>query len=174
MTHPTDSTSLTDVASPSTEGERLMIALFGYSAHRVAWQRYQHQLGQSLLRKFKRERQPQPKRRHRQPTLRQPVPGGLLTAAQAAAKLNCSIKTLLAHVDAGELKYVTIGRGTKRPRKKFTVGDLDEFIANQTRKDSPCLSTASPGRRSGTTISSTKVTAFSDLQRKRLDAKPKR
>src|SRR5262249_60011008 len=43
-----------------------------------------------------------PSSRQRKP--RQPVPGGLLTAAQAAAKLNCSIKTLNAHVAAGDLR----------------------------------------------------------------------
>ena len=81
--------------------------------------------------------------RRRQRAVRASVPGGLLTAAQAAAKLNCSIKTLNGHVKAGGLKYVAIGRGTKRPRKMFTDADLDEFVAAQTRKDVPaCPSSA--------------------------------
>src|SRR5262245_46179825 len=72
---------------------------------------------------------PQPKRRQRKP--RPPVPDGLKTAAQAAAKLNCSSKTLKAHIDHGDLKYVAIGRGSKRPRRYFTDADLDRFIAKQ-------------------------------------------
>src|SRR5262249_7097178 len=67
--------------------------------------------------------------------------GGLKSAAQAAAKLSCSIKTLNAHVAAGDLRYVSIGKGRKRVRRMFTDADLDDFIANQTRKDVPCPST---------------------------------
>ena len=59
---------------------------------------------------------------------------GLRTPAEAAAKLRCSIKTLNGHVAAGVLKYVSIGHGTKRPRKMFTDADLDTFIAAQTRE----------------------------------------
>ena len=71
---------------------------------------------------------PQAKPRHqRQHTLR--PPDGLLTASEAAVKLRCSIKTFNGYVAAGALKYVTIGHGTKRPRKMFTDADLDEFIA---------------------------------------------
>src|SRR5215510_5017451 len=50
---------------------------------------------------------------------RQSSPDGLKTAAQATAKLNCSIKTLNGHVAVGALRYVAIGHGTKRPRKMF-------------------------------------------------------
>src|SRR5215471_15461255 len=64
---------------------------------------------------------------------RQSPPDGLKNAAQAAAKLNCSIKTLRAHVAAGELRYVIIGKGTKRRRIRFADADLNEFVANQTR-----------------------------------------
>src|SRR5215831_7084198 len=56
---------------------------------------------------------------------------GLRTPAEAARKLRCSVKTLRAHVAAGDLRYVIIGKGTKRPRIRFTAADLDEFIANQ-------------------------------------------
>ena len=100
--------------------------------------------------------------------------GGLQTAAQAAAKLNCSTKTLNAHVAAGDLRYVIIGKGTKRPRRMFSVADLDNFIANQTRKEPPCLSDATRGRRSGSTTSKSEIIAFSGVQKRRRDAKPKR
>jgi excisionase family DNA binding protein len=68
----------------------------------------------------------------------------LRTPQEAAARLRCSQRTLRAHVRAGALRYVIIGRGTKRPRRGFTDADLDEFIERQTRRDAPCLST---GRR---------------------------
>src|SRR5262249_277092 len=63
-------------------------------------------------------------RKLRQP--RQSPPGGLLTAAQAAAKLGISVKTLNGHVASGALRYVAIGHGTKRPRKMFTDADINE------------------------------------------------
>src|SRR5262245_8009645 len=65
---------------------------------------------------------------------RRSSPDGLKTAAQAAAKLNCSIKTLNAHVASGALRCVDIGHGRERRRPRFTDADLNEFVANQTRK----------------------------------------
>ena len=111
-------------------------------------------------------------RRQHQP--RNPPPDGLKTAAEAAAKLGCSVKTLNAHVDAGELHYVSIGKGKKRMRRMFKDADLDEFITNQTRKDSPCPSIASRGRRSSTTISGGEVVAFTALRKRPRGAKPRR
>src|SRR5262249_8090066 len=48
-----------------------------------------------------------------------PSPDGLKTAAQAAAKLNCSIKTLFGHVASGALRYVDVGHGRKRRHIRF-------------------------------------------------------
>src|SRR6516164_3532619 len=70
-----------------------------------------------------------------------PPPDGLRTPAEAARKLRCSVKTLFGHVASGALRYVAIGHGTKRPRKRFADADLDAFIESQTRKDVPCPST---------------------------------
>src|SRR2546430_15506855 len=56
--------------------------------------------------------------------LHQFPPDGLKTAAQAAARLGCSVKTLNGHVASGALRYVIIGHGTKRPRRMFTDADL--------------------------------------------------
>ena len=110
-------------------------------------------------------------RRQRKPAAN--VPGGLKTAAQAAAKLGCSIKTLKGHVAAGALKYVILGHGTKRPRRYFTDADLAEFIQAQTRKDEPCPSDVTHARRSGNTISRSTIVAFSARPRKPTSAKPK-
>ena len=94
----------------------------------------------------------------RKPRIR--PPDGPRTPREAATKLGCSIKTLNAHVAAGELRYMIKGHGKKRPRKMFADADLDEFIANQTRKDSPCPSTASRARHIGTSIFSGTVIDF--------------
>src|SRR5262245_10387422 len=114
----------------------------------------------------------QPKRRQRKP--RQSPPGGLLTTAQAAAKLGCSVKTLNAHVANGDLKYVVIGRGSKRPRRYFTDADLNEFITVQTRKDSPCPSTAGRARLTGITTSTGEVIDFRGPRRPPTSGKRKR
>jgi hypothetical protein len=145
----------------TNEATGFEITIYGLedSAHRAAWEAFV--CGKRV-----------PERRQCKP--RSPVPGGLLTAAQAAAKLNCSIKTLNGHVAAGALKYVSIGHGTKRPRKMFTDADLDEFIANQTREAPPCPSTASRARRTGTSISSGEVIGFMARRNARLGVKPKK
>ena len=102
------------------------------------------------------------------------APDGLLTSTEAARKLGISIKTLDEHVAAGELRYIIIGQGKKRPRRRFADADVNEFITNQTRKESPCPSDATRARRSGNTISRSNVVGFSALQKRRRDAKPKR
>ena len=143
-------------------------------------QEYWHRFGDYLFTDPKREIPQEllslppsalpPKRRQR--PLR--PPDGLLTASEAAAKLRCSIKTLNGHVDAGDLKYVIIGHGTKRPRKMFTDPDLDQFIAAQTREAPPCPSTAPRARVTGTSTSGTKVIAFTAQPRPQTSAKPKK
>jgi hypothetical protein len=105
---------------------------------------------------------------------RNPPPDGLKTAAQAAARLNCSTKTLDGYVKAGAIGYVIIGHGKKRPRKMFTDADLNEFIANQTRKDVPCPSTASRARHSGIMISGGTVIDFTAPRKPPTDAKRKK
>jgi hypothetical protein len=68
------------------------------------------------------------------------LPDGLRTLREGAERLGCSVKTLQGHIASGALKYVVTGHGNKRPRKMLTDADLDDFIANQTRKDVPCPS----------------------------------
>src|SRR5262249_26104195 len=114
-----------------------------------------------------------PPRRQRKP--RHLPPDRLKTAAQAAAKLGCSVKTLGGHIASGALKYVAIGHGTKRPRKMFADPDLNEFIANQTRKDSlACPSTRTRARRTGNLTSSGEVIAFTAQPRPRPGGKRRR
>jgi hypothetical protein len=110
----------------------------------------------------------------RQRKVRLAPPDGLRTLGEAAAKLGCSIKTLNGHVAAGDLRYVIIGRGTKRPRKMFTDSDINAFIAAQTRKDFPCPSTAPAKRLTGILTSNTVVIGFTARRNARLGVKPKK
>jgi hypothetical protein len=104
-----------------------------------------------------------------------PPPDGLRTPAEAARKLGCSTKTLLGHVASGALHYVDLGHGKKRPRYRFTDADLDEFIANRTRKDSPtCRSDATRARRSTHTTFKSEVVAFTARPNARTSGKRKR
>jgi hypothetical protein len=112
-----------------------------------------------------------PRRRYRPRVV---VPDGLRTRAQAAAKLCCSLRTLDGHVASGALRYVVIGHGKKRPRRMFTDADLNEFIANQTRKDVPCPSTRTRVRRSGNLTSGSTVVAFTAQPRPGPNAKRKK
>jgi excisionase family DNA binding protein len=82
----------------------------------------------------------------------------LLTPREAAAKLRCSIKTLNGHVASGELRYVQIGQGKKRPRRRFTRSDLEALIQHQTREESLCLSSKTVGRHTRRFFGSTKAT----------------
>jgi hypothetical protein len=116
------------------------------------------------------------KRPYRQRKPRHPTPDGLKTAAQAAAKLGCSIRTLNGHIASGALRYVIIGHGTKRPRKMFTDPDLDNFITNQTRKDVSCPPTSpkTAARLTSTTTSKCEVIGFTARRNARRAAKPKK
>jgi excisionase family DNA binding protein len=101
-------------------------------------------------------------------------PDGLRSEAEAAAKLSISIRTLREHVASGSLRYVNIGRGKHRARRRFADADLDAFIATQTREDSPCPSIAPGARRTGTSISSGEVIGFTARRNARRAAKPKK
>src|SRR5262249_9079074 len=101
-------------------------------------------------------------------------PDGLRTPAEATRRLRCSRNTLNGHVASGVLRYVLIGHGRKRRRVMFTDAELDDFIKNQTRKDSPCPSAATRARRSGNIDSRSEVISFSALRKRPRAAKPKR
>ena len=101
-------------------------------------------------------------------------PDALLTAAQAAAKLNVTIEQVMAHVEDGSLRYVNISRGSKRPRYRFTQSDLNEFIAARTQEHSPCPSSPQRNRRASTgTTSNSKVIGFTARRAALRAAKPK-
>lgn len=61
--------------------------------------------------------------------------GRLLTPKEAAARLSITVEQLAALVRDGEIAYVGVGRGAKRPRRRFTEVDLDEFIQRRRRRE---------------------------------------
>jgi hypothetical protein len=110
-----------------------------------------------------------PRRRQHKPRIR--PSDGLRTKAEAAAKLGCSTKTVDGYVSTGVLHYVALGHGKKRRRKMFADADLDEFIANQTRKVTPCPSTAGRVRPTGTSTFTGKVIDFTAPRKPPTSAK---
>jgi hypothetical protein len=103
-------------------------------------------------------------------------PDGLLDAAQAAERLNITIEQLMAHVDDGALRYVNVGRGSKRPRYRFKPADIDEFESNRTtqgRASCRFSKQQSPRRTTGT-ASTSNVVGFMAQRAARLARKPKR
>jgi Helix-turn-helix domain len=112
--------------------------------------------------------------RHRKPVL--PVPDGLMTEAEAAGRLRCSLKTVRKHMHGGALRYVSIGLGEKRKRRMIAQSDLNEFIRNQTRTESSqeCLSTGTSARRIGSSIFKSELIGFTARRKARLAAKLKR
>ena len=106
--------------------------------------------------------------------LRQSPPDGLRTSAEAARKLRCSIKTLNGHIASGALKYVVLGHGKRRQRRMFTDADLNEFIANKTRKVTPCPSTAGRARPTGISTFTGEVIDFTGPRKPPRDAKPRK
>lgn len=99
----------------------------------------------------------------------------LLTLAQAAAYLNITDEQLAAFVQDGTLDYINVGRGSKRPRIRFTKQDLDAFIDRRRQKEVrvPCPSTRSQTHRSITSTSNSKVIGFAARRAAQLAARPK-
>jgi hypothetical protein len=110
------------------------------------------------------------------PVPAQPAPAdGLKTQAQAARRLNISIRTLRGLVSAGDLRYVNVGHGKEREKMMFTDNDLNDLIASRTRqKAQQCQSISPRARRSTTSTSSGEVIAFTARRNGRTGAKRKR
>lgn len=99
----------------------------------------------------------------------------LLTPKDAAAALNMSVKTLRGHVADGNIRYIVIGRGRKRPNIAFDDSDIAEFKDHQRRRRAPlCLSTRQKTHRSTATTSSSEVVAFMAQLEQLQSAKPKK
>src|SRR5947207_2082579 len=102
-------------------------------------------------------------------------PANLMTSIQAAAYLNVTPEQLSKFVRDGELKFVNLGRGSKRPRYRFTKEDLDAFILSRTKQEQPQCQFSAP-RNPGKSIAMTsgsKVIGFLDRRAARQNEMPR-
>jgi excisionase family DNA binding protein len=97
----------------------------------------------------------------------------LRSPQSAAERLGVSVKTLNGYVADGELRYINVGRGTKKVRRRFTDEDLDDLIQRRAQRDMPCQSTGTKIARSTTSTSSSRVLAFTALRDVRASERPK-
>jgi hypothetical protein len=98
-------------------------------------------------------------------------PEPLFTPRAAAAQLGLSVKTLMAHVAAGNLRYINIGT-MHRKVHRFTSKNLATFIEKMKVRETPkCQSTEAPSHRSTLMTSSSGVIGF--MERLRQEAKKK-
>ncbi len=89
----------------------------------------------------------------------------LFTMDEAAEMLGISTRTLLAHVTAGDLRYVLIGKRTR----KFTQSDIDAFI--EARRQ--CQSIVRKTARTGTLTLLSREPGFMEARGQRLAERQK-
>ena len=97
----------------------------------------------------------------------------LFDLKRAARKLGISEDQTRGLVQDGELQFINLGRGKKRPRMRFTEADLDELIERRRRKIAPCLSTNRRNHRSTNTTSKPVVIGFTALRNAQLEKRQK-
>ncbi len=88
----------------------------------------------------------------------------LYSMSETAEDLDMSIKTLRAHCVAGEIRFVLVGKRTR----KFTDGDKQEFIEKRRQL---CPSTNRKTPRTGTSISNSRVYDFTARRARRTRGK---
>jgi hypothetical protein len=112
-----------------------------------------------------------PKRRKRKAA----TSDGLLDIPAAASRLNITAEKVRAFVRDGDLKYVNVGHGSKKPRYRFEDSDINAFIEKRRQQDiPPCQSSKpqSPRRIIGTT-SRSNVVGFMAQRAAQLAKNPK-
>jgi hypothetical protein len=71
-------------------------------------------------------------------------PEPLFTPRGAAAQLGLSVKTLMAHVAAGNLRFINVGTATRKIHR-FTMKNLSTFIEKMKVRATPkCQSSNAP------------------------------
>ncbi|NVP54494.1 helix-turn-helix domain-containing protein [Rhizobium sp. DBTS2] len=81
----------------------------------------------------------------------------LLTPQVAAERLGISTRQLRDLTDEGQLRWINIGLGRKRPTRRYTEADLEAFIEERAAK---CRSTREQDKRLIPTTSSYAVVDF--------------
>src|SRR5260370_33780551 len=97
--------------------------------------------------------------------------GELMTLRDAAQLLKITPEQVSAHVRDGELTYVNVGRGRKRPRMRFTHQNIDGFIERRTRRGVLCPSTSLRNRLIAASTSGSEVIGFTARRHARRGAK---
>jgi|SRR6478735_8339302 hypothetical protein len=94
---------------------------------------------------------------------------------QTAAILNVTKEKVVGFVHSGELKYINVGQGEKRPRYRFTDPDIQEFIEARKQQDIPkCQSSRPPSpRRTIGTTSKPAVVGFTALRNAQIAKTPR-
>src|SRR5450631_1545589 len=96
----------------------------------------------------------------------------LLLPKMAAEYLGVSTKTLNGYVRRGELRYIDVGSGGVKQRRRYTEDDLDDFVNRRAKRNVPCQSTSTRTVRS--TTSNSKVIGFMALRDARANERLKR
>jgi hypothetical protein len=96
----------------------------------------------------------------------------LFDGKEAARRLDITTDQLSALVRDGEISYVNIGRGKKRPRRRYTEEDLAEFRERRRRRE-VCLPTGTNGRHTTNSTSTSRVIGFTARRNARLGKMPK-
>jgi hypothetical protein len=99
----------------------------------------------------------------------------LLTRHQAAKVLKITPDQVSGLAQDGKLRYVNVGRGKKRPSRRYTQADLADYIeANRQRDVTPCLSINRNVRPSTATTLRSEVIGFAARRNAQQSAKPRR
>jgi excisionase family DNA binding protein len=96
----------------------------------------------------------------------------LYTTKQAAAELQVSIRQVRGLVHDGELRYINVSRGKKKPRMRFADEDIAEFKERRRRRET-CLSGAIKSRPSTNTRLPSEIIGFAARRKQRIAAKRK-
>lgn len=62
-------------------------------------------------------------------------PDQLLTPKEAAARLAITVDQLADLVMDGAIAYIAVGRGSIRPRRRYTEADLNDFIERRRQRE---------------------------------------
>jgi hypothetical protein len=97
----------------------------------------------------------------------------LLNLKQVAERLGCSEEQARGLVEDGDLPFINIGRGKKRPTMRFSDEDIQTLIERRRRTRTPCLSTSPRNHRSISMTSRPEVIGFMAQRNARLAERQK-
>ena len=97
----------------------------------------------------------------------------LFDLKQTARKLGISEDQVRGFVKAGELRFINLGLGKKRPRMRFTQTDLDDFIERRGQRIVQCLSIDRRSHLTGSMTSRPGATGFTARRNAQLAKTPK-